>query len=198
MGTLCKFIFTNSGLQPFIDTQFFLNGGGGLCFLFLLTAISLGHGFLSLNEPLRDNCSFRTLLTDTSVSWMTFSQAPVRFNITKGYIHSQRLNLMTPESTNFRSSYDPNCKAQETNCIFWQFLQSHRAWDTRDFVKDACCLLFSSSHIGPTATQQKRRYAPLQKALIKCNTKANYTILLGFSSVSSSHSILNWCSRDIL
>lgn len=188
-------IFTNSGLQPFIDTQFFLNGGGGLCFLFLLTAISLGHGFLSLNEPLRDNCSFRTLLTDTSVSWMTFSQAPVRFNITKGYIHSQRLNLMTPESTNFRSSYDPNCKAQETNCILTvsskpQGLRTQQR-DTRDFVKDACCLLFSSSHIGHTATQQKRRYAPLQKALIKCNTKANYTILLGFSSVSSSHSILN-------
>lgn len=178
--------------------SFFLNGGGGLCFLFLflLTAISLGHGFLSLNEPLRDNCSFRTVLTDTSVSWMTFSQAPVRFNITKGYIHSQRLNLMTPESTNFRSSYDLNCKAQQnklhilTVCSKPQGLRTQQR-DTRDFVKDACCLLFSSSYIDHTATQQKRRHDPLQKALIKCNTKANYAVLLGFSSVSSSHSILN-------
>lgn len=73
---------------------------------------SLNHRFLSLNELLRDNCSFRTVLADTSASWMTFSQAPVRFNITEGDIHSQSSNLMTLVSTNFRSSYDVNCTAQ--------------------------------------------------------------------------------------
>ena len=127
-----------------------------LLLLFLLLAgTSLTHGFQSLNEPLRDNCSTRV-----SANWHRRLPRAIPSSLPQGLIEQQavftaRLSepVATPtttESTNFRSSsslgrWARRCHLQTLDvCLAaksaWE-IQRRRTWD----VCSRCKLCFFSA-----------------------------------------------------
>lgn len=169
-----------------------------LLLLFLLfTGMSLTRGFLSLNEPLRDNCPSR-VSANCHPCLLHVSQAPVSIHCQSfqpvepndRWVHKFQIKLFTWHPSN-------------TNTALWHFPQSNKPRESnrntlemayiQELNKASYFQLFYFTLLTQLFSKSKLWYLHYQNNYKKQSKSQGYSYWTQLS-LSQSHTLLNWCS----